>query len=543
MSIDPVMIRAEPHIEVGRLVQGSIDVLLENWAYRAMEEQPKAQRVHHATLLDHLRDFLLRLGKSLAESDKGFTSQHFLPAKQHGEQRWEAGWSLIEVVRDFQILRLVVFEFLDKNLGRSLRSREILAIGLALDEAIAASVHMYLKERDEYLHNLETERAREQKQAAQQLQQQADALKQADQRKNEFLAILGHELRNPLAPIRHAMKIFHLKGLTDPDLRWGQEVIGRQIDQMTRMVDDLLDVSRITLGKLTLQKETVDVGTILATALETIRPLVETKRQELIVDAPVDHLCLLGDRLRLSQMLINLLTNAAKYTDRGGKIWLTVRRRHQTLEIRVRDNGTGISAALLPHIFDPFTQEDRASERSHGGLGIGLALVRKLVDLHDGRVEGCSDGPGKGSEFVITLPLVDAPAATAPASPEEPSAQSGTECRSILVVDDNQDSANSLGMLLRLSGHKVQTAYDGPSALAAARENTPEVILLDIGLPGMNGLEVARQVREDAHLKHVVLVALTGYGQEEDRQRTQSAGFNAHLVKPVELEQLKKILA
>ena len=203
MSIDPVLIRAEPHVEVGQLVQGSIEVLLENWAYRAIEEQPKAQRVHHAVLLDHLRDFLDRLGKSLAESEKKFTTQHFLPAKQHGGQRWGAGWSLIEVVRDFQILRLVVFEFLDKNLGRSLRSREILAIGLALDEAIAASVNIYVKERDEYLQQLEKDRVQEQKETALRLQHQADTLKQADQRKNEFLAMLGHE-RKPLAPIRHA---------------------------------------------------------------------------------------------------------------------------------------------------------------------------------------------------------------------------------------------------------------------------------------------------------------------------------------------------
>jgi CheY-like chemotaxis protein/anti-sigma regulatory factor (Ser/Thr protein kinase) len=308
------------------------------------------------------------------------------------------------------------------------------------------------------------------------------------------------------------------------------------------MVDDLLDVSRITLGKLTLQKENVAVATIVSTALETIRPLAEARQQELIVDVAADHLCLCGDRHRLSQVLVNLLANAARYTDRGGKIWLSVKRKQQALEIRVHDNGTGISPDLLPHIFDPFTQEDRATNRSHGGLGIGLALVRKLVDLHDGRVEGRSDGPGTGSEFVVTLPLVEAPSVPAPEVAERAPAADRQGSRSILVVDDNTDGANSLGMLLRLSGHQVRTVYDGPSALAAAREIIPEVMLLDIGLPGMNGLEVARHVREDESLKHIILVALTGYGQEEDRQRTQSAGFNAHLVKPVDLEQLERLL-
>ncbi|HEV8061851.1 MAG TPA: hybrid sensor histidine kinase/response regulator, partial [Gemmataceae bacterium] len=507
MSINPVAIRAERHTEVGQLVQGSIDILLETWAYRAIEEQPEAKRVHHATLLDHLRDFLLRLGKSLAESHEAHTKQHFLPATQHGEQRWAAGWSLIEVVRDFQILRLVILEFLDKHLGRPLHSREILAIGLALDEAIGASVFMYVKGRDEYLHELEKTRVRDQEQAAQRLQAQTEALKLADQRKNEFLAMLGHELRNPLAPIRHVLQIFHLKGVTDIDVQRGQEVIRRQVEQLTRMVDDLLDVSRITLGKLTLQKETVAVSALVATALETVRPLAEAKHHELIVDVPAEEIFLSGDRLRLSQILINLLTNAAKYTDRGGRILLTVMCQEQQVIFRVCDNGTGISADLLPHIFDPFTQEDRVANRAHGGLGIGLSLVRKLVQLHDGTVDCFSDGPGKGSEFVVTLPLAEPLTASDREMPDELAAGALGLSRSILVVDDNHDSANSLGMLLRLIGHTVQTAYDGASALTQALASPPDVMLLDIGLPGMSGLEVARRVREDGRLKHILLVA------------------------------------
>ncbi len=395
MSINPVAIRAERHTEVGQLVQGNIDILLETWAYRAIEEQPEAKRVHHETLLDHLRDFLLRVGKSLAEAHESSTKQHFLPATQHGEQRWAAGWSLIEVVRDFQILRLVILEFLDKNLGRPLHSREILAIGLALDEAIGASVFMYVKGKDEYLHQFEKARAAEQEQTAQRLQEQAEALRLADQRKNEFLAMLGHELRNPLAPIRHALQIFDLKGLADVDLQRGQEVIRRQVEHLTRMVDDLLDVSRITLGKLTLQKETVAVSAIVSTALETIRPLAEAKHHQLIVDVPGEEIFLHGDRLRLSQVFINLLTNAAKYTDRGGRILLTVTCRELQVTFRVRDNGTGISADLLPHIFDPFTQEERAVNRANGGLGIGLSLRAQIGSASRRRRRWLQRRPGK----------------------------------------------------------------------------------------------------------------------------------------------------
>jgi signal transduction histidine kinase len=542
MSIDPSAIRAERHVEVGKLVQDSIDVLLETWAYRAMEEQLNAQRVHHAVLLDHFRELLERLGKSLAESESSSHGQHAAMARQHGEHRWETGWSLIEVVRDFQILRLVIFEFLDKNLGRPLRSREILAIGLALDEAISLSVQVYVRSRDEYLLQLEKQRAADLELANKVQQEQTEALKLADQRKNEFLAMLGHELRNPLAPIYQALQIFRLKGMSDPDLLWGQEVIRRQTEQITRMVDDLLDVSRITLGKLSLQVETVEISSIVSTALETIRPMIEAKKQTLEVDLCPERLFVCGDRLRLSQVMINLLTNAAKYTQHAGTIWLMVQREGGDVVLQVRDNGTGISPELLTHVFEPFTQEDRAAERAQGGLGIGLALVRKLVQLHHGTVEAHSDGPGKGSEFTVRLPLADPPAKRdSLAAPESSDTLPGTS-RNILIVDDNYDSAHSLSMLLRLSGHKVETTYDGPGALEQAANHPPDVILLDIGLPGMNGLEVARRIRESERLKHLVLVALTGYGQEEDRQRSQEAGFDAHFVKPVDLRELQKLL-
>ena len=285
--------------------------------------------------------------------------------------------------------------------------------------------------------------------------------------------MLGHELRNPLAPIYQALQIFRLKGISDPDLLWGQEVIRRQTEQMTRMVDDLLDVSRITLGKLSLQVETVEISSIVATALETIRPLIEARKQSLSVDICPERLFVRGDRLRLCQVTINLLTNATKYTQHGGSIWLHVQRLGDNVVLHVRDNGTGISAEHLPHVFEPFTQEQRAAERAQGGLGIGLALVRKLVQLHHGSVDAKSDGPGNGSEFKVRLPLASPPARVEASDRAEPADQETRAFRSILIVDDNQDSANSLSMLLRLSGHKVETAYDGMSALLGPVNRAP----------------------------------------------------------------------
>jgi signal transduction histidine kinase/CheY-like chemotaxis protein len=541
MSIDPQVIRSEAHTEIGNILQRDAGIVLERWGRRAAEEQPNAKRVHHAVLLDHLRDFLHTLGRSLSESENPHTCEHCLSAANHGEQRWESGWSLLEVVRDYQILRLVVLDYLEESLDRPLGYREVLAIGLALDEAIAASVVQYVRGRDEYLQELEEKRAQDNEVVQQRLREQAEALQQADQRKNEFLAMLAHELRNPLAPVRNAIQILRLKGPPDPELQWARDLIDRQVQHMASMVDDLLDVSRIARGKIKLEKEPVELATVAARAVEMVRPLADSRKHQVTVALPDEPVWLEADPHRLVQVLTNLLTNAAKYTDEGGQIWLTAERQGDEVAIMVRDTGIGIAADLLPRLFFPFTQEERLPDRAQGGLGIGLSLVRSLVDLHGGRVRVFSAGRGQGSEFVLHLPVLKKPPPAAEG--KKPLHRGQAPAHRILVVDDNRDAAQSLGLLLKLSGHEVHTAHDGPAALEAVHTYAPQIVLLDIGLPGMDGLEVAHRLRQDLGLKDILLVALTGYGQEEDRRRTQEAGFNAHLVKPVDLEELHELLA
>ena len=364
-------------------------------------------------------------------------------------------------------------------------------------------------------------------------------LKEADSRKDEFLAMLAHELRNPLAPIRNAVQIFRGKAPATPELRWATEVIERQVHQMTRLVDDLLDVSRITRGKIELRKERVELAAVIDSAVEASRPLIEKRGHELTVEVPPQPIHVAADPTRLAQVLSNLLNNAAKYTDQGGRIWLTAARQGDDALIRVKDTGAGIPAGMLQRIFDMFTQVDHTLERSEGGLGIGLTLVQRLVEMHGGTVEARSDGPGQGSEFIVRLPV----ALEAELSPTAAGQTSPAPvARRILVVDDNRDAADSLGMLLRMIGNEVHTAYDGLEAVGAAATFQPDVIVLDIGLPKLNGYEAARQIRAQQGAG-MVLIALTGWGQEEDRLRSKEVGFDHHITKPVEFSTLKKLLA
>jgi signal transduction histidine kinase len=371
-----------------------------------------------------------------------------------------------------------------------------------------------------------------------------EALKEADHRKDEFLAMLAHELRNPLAPIRNAMEIFRLKGaLADPELQWAREVVERQVQQLTRLVDDLLDISRISRGKINLLIEPTDLAAVVARAVEISRPLIDARKHDLKSSLPGQAVWVAGDPARLVQVVSNLLNNAAKYTEEGGHIELSVEASCDQAVLRVRDTGVGIAAAMLPHVFDLFTQVQGSVSRSEGGLGIGLTLVRSLVEMHGGSVLSTSGGLGHGSEFIVRLPLLQETPAAAGAVGEQPEWTRKGPARRILVVDDNQDNAEMMALLLRLNGHEVRTAYDGPAALDSARGQPPDVVLCDIGLPGMSGLEVARLLRQDPGLKDVLLLALTGYGQDEDRLRSQEAGFNAHLVKPVDLDALQALLS
>ena len=367
------------------------------------------------------------------------------------------------------------------------------------------------------------------------------ALRDADRRKDEFLATLGHELRNPLAPIRNAVHYLGMEGLKEPDVRKAREVIARQVTVMVRLIDDLLDVSRISRNVLDMRKQRVELAAVVESAVESSRPLIQQCGHELTVDLPPQPIHLDADPVRLAQVFLNLLNNAAKYTERGGHIWLTAERAGSDAVVSVRDDGIGIAGDMLSRVFDLFTQVGPSLERSQGGLGIGLTLVRRLVEMHDGSIEARSGGPDEGSEFVVRLPL-PALARHEPPRGAGPTAKVLTGCR-ILVVDDNKDSADSLGMLLRLGGNDTRTAYDGLEAVDVAETFRPDLVLLDIGLPKLNGYEVARRIRQQPWGRNATLVALTGWGQDEDRRRSQEAGFDLHLVKPVELEALEKLLA
>jgi len=368
------------------------------------------------------------------------------------------------------------------------------------------------------------------------------SLQEADRRKNEFLALLAHELRNPLAPISNAVQVLRLKRGNQQVVQSASEMIERQVGQMVRLVDDLLDVSRISRGKIELHKERIELVSAVNHAAEAIRPNCERMDHELTLVLPPNPIFLNADPTRLAQMLGNLLTNACKFTDKGGRIFLTVEREGVQAVIRVRDTGIGIAADQLTRIFDMFTQLDTSLERSVSGLGIGLTLVGNLVELHGGTVGAHSAGIGHGSEFTVRLPILVETLKLAPPKPTatEPAP---TTARRILVVDDNQDSATTLAMLLKLSGHEVHTANDGLEAVEAAGTFRPHVVLLDIGLPNLNGYEVARQIREQPWGKDMVLVALTGWGQEESRQKSRDAGFNGHLTKPVDFPSLEKSIA
>jgi PAS domain S-box-containing protein len=368
----------------------------------------------------------------------------------------------------------------------------------------------------------------------------------SDRRKDEFLAMLAHELRNPLAPILTSLQLLELRP-SDPDLQHRcREILVRQVRHLARLIDDLLDVSRITRGRIALRKQPLELAESIARAVDAARPMIDERHHHLTVAVP-PGLWVEADPLRIEQVVVNLLANATKYTEPGGRIRVLGERSGPSAVIRVADNGMGIPSEMLPHVFDPFVQGDRSLDRTQGGLGIGLTLVRGLIHLHGGAVSAASDGPGQGSEFVVTLPLTEAEENDQPA-PTGATAQNGTgppasRLRRVLVVDDNVDAARGIAAALETLGHTVWTAHDGPSALQAARQFRPHVVLLDIGLPGMDGYEVAREIKDDPRLAATRVVALTGYGQDADRQRSRSAGFRAHLVKPVDLGTVANLLA
>ena len=371
-----------------------------------------------------------------------------------------------------------------------------------------------------------------------------ESMRDADRRKDEFLATLAHELRNPLAPIRYAVKLLDAPGIEPPQRQWAHEIVGRQVQRMALLLDDLLDVSRITRGRLELKKEYVELASLVTSAVETARPLIESKRHQLEILLPAQGIQLDADPLRLSQALSNLLTNAAKYTDAGGNITLAAHLEPEQLTLAVRDTGIGLSAATIPKVFEMFAQINSAVDRTEGGLGIGLALVKGLIALHGGTVEASSPGPGLGSEFIIRLPramVVSRPDAGSMAAPRtvEPAAHHYR----VLLADDNREAADTMSLILKLLGYQVSVAHSGLEALEVASHAAPQIVILDIGMPDMTGYEVARRLRQMPWGRAALFIAITGWGQENDKEQAAAAGFDYHLTKPADPDRVAEILA
>jgi signal transduction histidine kinase len=430
---------------------------------------------------------------------------------------------------DIEALRAGAADYLSKD-----------NLDATLERAIRYAIERHTNRRA--LHQLNEALERRVEQRTAELERANAALKDADRRKDEFIAILAHELRNPLAPISNSLALLGIAADDAELCREACQTMERQLRHIVRLIDDLLEVSRISRGKIELRKSKISLQSAINDAVETAMPLADQKGHRLDVQVPADVITLDADPTRISQIVGNLLNNACKFTPRGGEIRLAVEERPKEVRITVRDNGIGIAADHLPRIFEMFGQVDSSLERSEGGLGIGLTLVRSLVEMHGGSVEVKSAGPGRGTEFVVRLPTVsrDHSASTpATASTAPPGAVAS---RRVLVVDDNRDSANSLVKLLRLEKHDARCVFDGLHAVEEARGFQPDVVLLDIGLPRLNGHEAARQIRAECDGRPIILVALTGWGQDEDRQRSRAAGFDYHLVKPIDRATLTKIL-
>lgn len=372
--------------------------------------------------------------------------------------------------------------------------------------------------------------------------QMEDSLAESNQRKDEFLATLSHELRNPLAAIMNSVQILRRGGSDSGIVNQATDVIDRQANTLQSMVNDLLDVARINAGKILLHRQKVKLNDVVQNAVQSMQPAMTSRNHALSVSVPQQAIWLDGDPVRIEQIVTNLLGNAAKYTERGGRIELIIEDQENQVILHVKDNGTGIASEMLSRIFEPFIQADQSLDRAQGGLGLGLTLIKRLVELHGGKIGVASEGIGLGSQFTVTLPTTSE-VSEPPSQPPQPATSSSVHRCRILVVDDNKDAAASLSTLLSLLGHEVRVAYTGPESLHVAVLQIPEIVILDIGLPGMDGFQVARLMRQRPELAHTYLIAVTGYGSEEDRLRSQEAGFDAHVVKPADITKLQQMFA
>ncbi len=532
-----------------RALDGKVNILL-------VDDQP-ARLLSYETILEGLGQNLVRARSGLEALEKLMKDEFavvLLDVSMPGMDGFETAGLIHEHPRFERTPIIFVtgvhITELDRLKGYKLGAVDYVSIPVVPEilrskVAVLVELHCQRRELQQLNHALEEANTTLQAEKTRELEAMNRTLKEADRHKDEFLAVLAHELRNPLAPIRNAVEIMRRSAIEDAQLTWSRDVIERQVKHLSRLVDDLLDVSRITRGNINLMREPVTVGAIVARALETVQPLVTEQRHDLVIELPDEEVTVEGDLTRLTQVLGNLLNNAAKYTDPGGRIVLSARRKGAQLELRVRDTGIGIPPELLPRLFNLFTQVDGTTHRSHGGLGIGLALVRQLVSMHGGTVTAHSSGTGRGSEFLVTLPVHFARGAQFAPQVVSASSPMAGERRGhrILLADDNRDALDSLATLLQCDGHEVFTAADGAEALELASSCRPDVMLLDIGMPKLDGYEVARRVRQEPWGGATVLIALTGWGQEEDRRRSREVGFNSHLVKPLDLDALTVLLA
>jgi signal transduction histidine kinase len=454
------------------------------------------------------------------------------------------GFELAEMIRDHPRFRQTAIIFvsgvhltdLDRLKGYERGAVDYLPVPI-VPEILRAKVRVFV---DLHLKTRELERLN--KTLERRVAQRTEELEEASRRKDQFLAVLAHELRNPLAAIRMAAQSVSLSDSTQQERDRWTTVIERQVGHLSRLIDDLVDVSRITRGTIELQRKPIEIGGVVAEAIEAARPIIEDRKHELILNMPEKPVRVFGDAARLVQVIANLLHNAAKFTPKGGAITLTAEPQGDQLALRVKDNGIGIDPEMLPRVFEMFSQVGRPLDRPSAGLGIGLALARTLVELHGGTVSAESEGRGAGTELTVRLPMLDLPGEVQPSKTGLPQAANLKPSR-ILVVDDNADAADALAFMLRAAGHEVNTANDGVEALTISPTFLPEIVLLDLGMPNLNGYATAHRMREEPWGQNIMLVALTGWGQPKDRDRTSRAGFNAHLVKPVGVDELFGTLA
>lgn len=509
-------IRTGRHAEIGAELEAHADLITDEWSERISDEAEVSTTHHREELRNRLPSFVRAMGAALKNPAASSTGPHRLLAVEHGEQRWEIGWKLSDVVSDYQHLRIVILELLDQKMERGLSLHEAIAVGYFLDDAIQAATVTFAEH-------------------------QGTQLRLAHERLTEFLSVLGHELRNPLSSVAAALQLIEMKvGKVVPE---AFDVIDHQLPNITRLLGDMLDVSRITRQQIRLNLTPTRLWPVVERAIQTTRSQVVHRSHSLTIQSPAEELVVKADNARLEQVITNLLTNAAKYTDPGGSIFVTAERREECACIRVRDTGHGIESSVLPHIFDLFVQ---SPENTGRGLGIGLAIARMIVDQHNGRLEAFSKGVGEGTEFLVTLPLAGQ-GESARLSPTgsgilKTLKNSDQSSRRILVIDDEVMTAQMLSALLEQCGHQTLMAFDGQEGLDIAREHQPEVILSDIGLPRVDGFTLAKTLRAEEAFTDTFMIAMSGYAHENQKKQAEAAGFDNYLVKPLDIRDLERLL-